>query len=1040
MNPSLDESSLDESSLNELGLDESGRNGPDRPQRAQRTAAVLVTHNGQSFLPRTLNALSSLQLNPDVVVAVDTGSSDDTIALLQQCGVVDHIVPVAAGTGFAAAVHAGVDAVGACDWLWILHDDCAPEPDCLQILLEVTRDQDSVAVVGPKVLGWDEPRTLLEVGLSISRSGRRHTGLERREQDQGQYDAQRDVLAVGSPGMLVRGSTWAQLKGYDRSLPMFREDVDLGWRANLAGHRVVIAPAAVVHHAEATARGRRTIGTAGVHRGDRASALYVLLANSSLAMLLPRWLLLLLVSGIRAVVFVLGKAPQEATGELAAIGQTLLRPILILRGRHWRRGQKKVSGRLLRPLFPSAAQQLRQTVETLAVAVAAKLASRSSGVAVSVPSDDDLDNFVEIRHGRFGSLLRRPGTVLFLVLAIVSLASWRGLYQSGVLHGGSLLPVPDGAREVWSTYLATWHPVSAGSSTAAHPSLAVFAALATLLLGKATWVVPLLFVLAPPVAGWLAYRCLRSLALSASLRLWAAVAYGLNPALLAGIAQGRWTTAVVAVVLPLLAAAVARTCGVGNRLASGRAAAAAALLMAIVVAVAPSMWPPLAVLVLLAAWRLAVGTLARIRTAFVVVSPVLLMLPWLPELMDDPSLMVLEPGTQLLHDVSPPWQVLLLNPGGPADVPLLLGAGLMVIAVAAVLRAHQARPVRAALAVAAVALLWSLVLDVLTVTPHYSAVSVVPWAGPPLVMATAGVIVAAAVAARGSRHRLRRRALSWRQPVLFLVTAVAIATPVAAGSWWVMRGAAGPLDRGLANPLPAFVRAQSELPEQIRTLVVEQRDGELGYTLLRKRDARLGDSELAPPADRLTSLDAVVADLASGRGSAPVEELAQYAVQFILAVAPVDPTLEVALDSAPGLLRVANPGESSLWRIDAPTGRVRVVADDDSVAVLDPKSSEVDSADSKTVVDVPAGSSARTLQLAELSDPGWTASAPTGFLERAAGNANVTRFDLGRSAAEVTIDHRGSHRVVLLWVQAGLLAAVVIMALPGRRRDQQVAV
>ena len=47
-------------------------------------------------------------------------------------------------------------------------------------------------------------------------------------------------------------------------------------------------------------------------------------------------------------------------------------------------------------------------------------------------------------------------------------------------------------------------------------------------------------------------------------------------------------------------------------------------------------------------------------------------------------------------------------------------------------------------------------------------------------------------------------------------------------------------------------------------------------------------------------------------------------LQFVLVSPPVDPTLETTLDSVPGLVRVANPGESSLWRLELPTGRVQL--------------------------------------------------------------------------------------------------------------------
>ena len=42
------------------------------------------------------------------------------------------------------------------DWVWLLHDDCAPEPRALEHLLDVGTASVQVGVVGPKLVGWDD--------------------------------------------------------------------------------------------------------------------------------------------------------------------------------------------------------------------------------------------------------------------------------------------------------------------------------------------------------------------------------------------------------------------------------------------------------------------------------------------------------------------------------------------------------------------------------------------------------------------------------------------------------------------------------------------------------------------------------------------------------------------------------------------------------------------------------------------------------------------------------------------------------------------
>ena len=1044
-----------------------------RDHRSQAVVAVLVCHNGELYLPRTLAALAALNPAPAHVVAVDTGSADGTAAMLAEAvatgsGAVDSVVTMPSDTGFAEAVHAGVGAAPDSEWLWFLHDDSAPEADALGVLLRAAEDQTSVAVWGPKVLGWDEPRRLLEIGVSISQSGRRYTGLESGEQDQGQYDGQRDVLAVGSAGLLSLREVWSDLGGFERSLHFFREDVDFGWRVNLAGHRVVVATDAVVHHAESMARGRRTVQSASGHRApavfdpysyDRASALFTLLANARSSTWLLRWLWLLLQTLLRALGFILGKAPREAAAETAAIATVLLRPGRILRVRRSRRRWRSIPQRSLRSFFPPRGQQLRHTIETLAgsLTIEADVQAAAGSTVESGPVEEDLDSFASAGSGRLRRLVRRPGVLLFTGVLVVQLVAWRGLYRNGVLHGGALLPTAKGASDVWQAYVSAWHPVTLGSDTMSPPSTAVLGVLSTLLFGHASWVVPVVLVAGPPTAGVLAYQVTKSFGLSRRLRLGIGVAYAINPVTVAATAQGRWTTVLVQVLLPLAAIAVARALGVGRQgvvanqsaersadqrehpssVTSGRAAAVAVLVLAVIVALSPPMLVPLAALALVGAVRL--RGRRRLLSLSLLIGPIVVLAPCWQVVVNDPATLLLEPGVRLTLDTEPPWHAAFFDPGGWWSLPWWMGIGLTLAVLASALRAVDAPPVRLGLVVFGFALTWALVLESLTVTPDNTSVPVDPWSGSILMLALSAAVVSAAVAARGARNRLSRAAFTWRQPALAVVTVLAVASPLVWVVTWLGHGASGPLDRGSANPLPAFVRAQSALPEQIRTLVLQPDQGRLAYTLLRSRGAQWGDVETAPSTADMASLDAVVSDLASGRGSAPVDELTDRAVQYILAVPPVDEDLEAALDSAPGLLRIANPGDSALWQVQEETGRVRLLAANGHRDVLQSEDRE----DPGTaVVQVEAAETSRILQLAELADDGWTATEVAGGesqkLPSSSTSEWASRFTVGSTSAEVTMSVQNRIRVWMLWGQLVVVALLVLAALPGRaRRDEE---
>ncbi len=253
---------------------------------AVTTCAFIVTRGSTPFLPHAVASLRAQTLRPHRAAIVDVSAPDSPEHLTPEviARMTDGVYLIeAAQPTLGAAVTAAVKALGPDDdYLWILHDDCAPAPDCLEHLTEVMGSDEQIAITGPKQCRWDDDSHLLEVGIHATAHGRRLEVCDPGEVDQGQHDRTGDVLAVGSAGMLVDRRVWKALGGFDRNLGPFYDGWEFGRRARLAGYRVVVATDARVRHARASFEGAR-VARRSPDPADVSPARLIHLARASAA-------------------------------------------------------------------------------------------------------------------------------------------------------------------------------------------------------------------------------------------------------------------------------------------------------------------------------------------------------------------------------------------------------------------------------------------------------------------------------------------------------------------------------------------------------------------------------------------------------------------------------------------------------------------------------------------------------------------------------------------------------------------------------------
>jgi GT2 family glycosyltransferase len=903
---------------------------------------VLVSHDGSRWLPAVIDGIRAQTVPLTGVVCVDTASRDESVDLLLDA--FDEVVTMSGRTSYPEAVRVGLAQVDPDDvgWVWLLHDDSNPAPDALERLLAAAAEDSHADVLGPKLREWPSLKRLLEVGVTISATGRRETGLETGEYDQGQHDEVRPVLAVNTAGMLVRRAVLDRLGGLDENLPLFGNDLDFGWRAAAAGVRTVVVPHAVVFHAEAAHRGVRRTPLTGrrPHFQERRAALFTLLANSP-GRALP-WQVVRLFFGtlLRMLGFLVVRSAGEALDELGALFSIYFSPGEIRRARRARTGTGDHDPRpLLAPwwvpyrhgldfLGDIAAAATNQAQDVADRRRAAKESVAPTPMPLRRPTVVD-EEAPEEDSGIVARFLTNP---LAIALALVVALSVFGAREAfGHVSGGGLAPAPASAADLWRLWTESWHPLGTGTGVPAPAYTALLALLGSLLGGSAAAAISALLLLAVPLALWGAWRLLRVVGRLVDpggsprwLVALGAATYALVPVTSGAWGNGRLGVVVATTALPWLGHAALGFADpeVDRR---WRAAWRSGLLLAVCAAFAPVAWvfaTVLAVVVLVVAFAVT-RSLPHGRDVWAPpavalgVVPLLLAPWWLPALGHGAgSLLLVETGRQPYPPLGAS-DLLLGRFAAGTGAPGWLGTLLLVLAVLALVPRATRIPVLVAWLVAMVAAVTATVLSSFRLP--LPGGSVRPGIAFLMMVLHGCFVLAALLGAQGLVTILRRSRAEHHEVLLVGLAAVAAVIPAFGLAWFVSQGP-GDLANTDDSGIPAYM-TDDAIASPTNGILVIRGDVASGlrFTIRRGPGDTVGENEIQYASTPDPAFTAGVRALVSRPTPTVVSGLAAAGIDYIVLPEPADGDVAAGLDATDGLVQASAESRTTrAWRIGVP--------------------------------------------------------------------------------------------------------------------------
>ncbi|CAN2214381.1 Glycosyltransferase like family 2 [Candidatus Nanopelagicaceae bacterium] len=1003
----------------------------------QRVTAILVVHDGATWLPEVVASIASQTRKADQVVAIDTGSIDSTAKLLKGARI--PISTLGREVGFGAAVAHGVSQLPALitdseEWIWILHDDCVLHPGALEALLNATVDRPSVVMAGPKLLGWHDRTHLIEQGISIASNGARWTGLEAAEYDQGQHDGIHEVLAVSTAGALIRRDVFEELGGFDNNLELFRDDVDFGWRVRVAGHSVIAVSDAIGYHAQASSNERRSVDVEGalLHRPlllDRRNAAYVLLANSS-AFSLP-WLGVQLLFGaiLRSIGYLFAKLPGYASDELLAIASLIIRPSELLQARRLRKKNRFISSRVVKSFIPSRSVQFRASLNRFTSLLRSKIlpdASVQDSPAISdLTVDEDEDLLTPISNTSWRTIFHRPMIIAALIIAIITIGWVR--HRFGDLSGGALAQSPDSTRELIKHYISSWHEVGMGSGQSS-PAWVLLVGIASFFtFGNPQVLISLFFIAAPFLLLVSAHRYLKRFTENGWLAAGTSLLYAISPVAVAAVNAGRLGLLVLLISLPFLIRQLQHWVEIEKW--GWRGVYRHALFIGILLLFNPSI---LLILVIATSALLlldyqksgnnvkdALFIERSLKRGALFVIPFLMAAPNSFGLLRHPTRLFIEIG--LTIPGGGPNLAFLGNPGGPASLPWWSISPITAILFFSYFSTTAAR--KFALP-GIVFLLAGTLASALVIPGSGSTLNARVFPGVFLALATLFSITSGVVMFDKISARLQQSHLNYRHISVAAVLILTIFYSATSMTWLISAGSNSPLRGGSAKVLPAYLSVE----KSGKTLVLRPysigNDASLSYFISRGSDVSLGDADVAPENSAIISW--AVEGLIDNTGVTSSSVFATYGIKYVFLKRPVIDEVVQTIDGLGGFIRTSATKAGIVWKVTAPTGKLIFTDYSGEITILENKGI-------KASVPEPG-----TVTITENFSNGWRIY-QNGFKSARIQDVNgLPTFEV-TGAGEITVFHDGTIRRAWISFFVIVLVTSVVLALPAGRRKREIS-
>ena len=265
----------------------------------QDVTVVVPNYNGQKFIGNCLNSLRKQNKADFTVILVDNGSTDNSVALVQEQYPEVKLIRLLENTGFCKAVNEGIIA-SQTDYVILLNNDTEVEADFVTELTKAIKARPKTFSCAAKMIQYDNRNLIDDAGNFYSALGWAYA--DGKGQAETLFAKERKIFSACAGAAIYRRETFDEIGLFDEEHFAYLEDTDIGYRAQIFGYNNWFVPSARVYHMGSATSGSRY--NQFKTRYSSRNNIYMLYKNMPIVQIVVNLPLLLVGFGVKIIFFI----------------------------------------------------------------------------------------------------------------------------------------------------------------------------------------------------------------------------------------------------------------------------------------------------------------------------------------------------------------------------------------------------------------------------------------------------------------------------------------------------------------------------------------------------------------------------------------------------------------------------------------------------------------------------------------------------------------------------------------------------------------